>query len=529
MQRNLGFRQLLTISLGGLALASTVFTVVSMFLIDEAKQRVLNGRLASDGLAALQESQIQLRQLELVWLEYTAATTRTDLPFSALAALPVERLDDLLAELQALHTALAQADQGEAYTSALGQTVALQLKWKDVRQATMLPASVLTMDEQAIAKQQMSSKIATFSNLLDTSVGQEKVRIDQKRTDADSYLTALYHSALIAALSFVGLCFGLSWLLRERLSRQITAIERGIEKIERGELASPIQVLRNDEFGRLSTTVNQLATTLLASNAREEQLRHDLEATVGSRTEELARALEQTKQVSFQRNQLFAEVGHELRTPLTVIRGEADLLLRQREPQLEPLRPQLETIRTAGKQLTRLVEDLFSIAHDDDPSMTINVAAGCPDHSVHSAVGLLGSERGRVDVSTGAATATCNFDAFRLQQVILTLLENALSYSDSSERVLVQTGHNRTVWELTVSDHGNGIQAEDLKSVFERGFRSEMAINSRPRGLGLGLYIAKSLVERQGGSISISSKWPSRGTTVSVTLPLCSINTGQFS
>lgn len=111
-------------------------------------------------------------------------------------------------------------------------------------------------------------------------------------------------------------------------------------------------------------------------------------------------------------------------------------------------------------------------------------------------------------------------DPLRLQQAILVLLENAIAYSPDDTRITVKSFGAAGFWHLEVVDRGIGIGEDEIASIFNRGYRSLQARASRPSGLGYGLGIAATLVERQGGHLSATSDGPGKGSKFSITLPL---------
>lgn len=214
-----------------------------------------------------------------------------------------------------------------------------------------------------------------------------------------------------------------------------------------------------------------------------------------------------------------ADVGHELRTPLTVIKGNVGLMRKLKEFDEESL----VTIDDEVDRLTRMVGDLLLLAQAE--SGKINLARQLVEldtlvFDVLNQMGVLA--RGKLDLRIGSIdqVLVCG-DRDRLQQVLVNLLGNAINYTPRGGEVVIGLGKVNNQAQLTISDTGPGIPAEDLPHIFERFYRAEKA-RTRQRdgkGYGLGLSIAYWIVRNHGGRIEVSST-VGKGTTFCVWLPL---------
>jgi two-component system OmpR family sensor kinase len=250
--------------------------------------------------------------------------------------------------------------------------------------------------------------------------------------------------------------------------------------------------------------------------------RTDLERKVRERTRELEQANVALQRLDQVRRRMFAEISHELRTPLTVIRGEAEVALRRRCGALEEYRTTLERIVDLTGQLARLVEDLMVLARSESAVVRLRVDEILLDQvltSVCEDAKVLAAEKG-VDVVWHIPDLGMQLraDPERLRQLFLILVDNACRYTERG-RITVQLASESGSAVVTIRDTGFGIPAEELSSVFDRFFRGRRAETSVPRGAGLGLHVAKAIVDAHGGDIHLSSE-PGEGTEVTVRLPL---------
>lgn len=220
------------------------------------------------------------------------------------------------------------------------------------------------------------------------------------------------------------------------------------------------------------------------------------------------------------KDEFLANLSHELRTPMTAILGWTHLL------QLGDLEPEqvnlgLQTIRQSGEAQAKLIDDLLDVSRIVTGKLHLNARPVRLSDIARGAVAAIGpaadAKRHRLEVDIRAEDAIVLGDASRLQQVLWNLLSNAVKFTPPGGVVrvrLAERGAENLV--LSVEDTGEGITSEFLPLVFER-FR-QVGTTARGRtGLGLGLAIAKELVEMHGGSIAASSG--GGGSTFTVTLP----------
>jgi signal transduction histidine kinase len=227
--------------------------------------------------------------------------------------------------------------------------------------------------------------------------------------------------------------------------------------------------------------------------------------------EALARALRA-------RTEFMADVSHELRTPLTVIRGNAEVGL-----QLDPgpvQREMLEEVLEESERMSRMVEDLLLLARSDSGSLPLDPM---PITVSNLLLGLvrradaLARERGASLEPNLRGEGYLSCDAGRIEQAVLVLVDNAVKYGPPGEPVAL---YSRTRWGelvIEVADRGPGIHEEELPRVFERFYRG--VIPPEQRGSGLGLSIARTIVEAHGGRIEAASR-VGEGTRMCIHLPL---------
>ncbi|MDQ0726286.1 cell wall metabolism sensor histidine kinase WalK [Microbacterium sp. W4I20] len=219
-----------------------------------------------------------------------------------------------------------------------------------------------------------------------------------------------------------------------------------------------------------------------------------------------------------ERRTLAAIVSHELRNPLTAIIGHVDLLL-ERDDLPTRVTAQLEVIANAGERMEDLVAStLESTKHvPDEPFEPVDLRQ-VVEASAASFAPLISSSRKELEVS-GAESMVIYGDAFRLRQVIDNLLSNAVKYTPAEGRITAELGSAPDGQaELSIRDTGTGIAADELPRLFEPYFRTERAVLAGVAGTGLGMGIARDIVEAHEGSISVDSTLGA-GTIVTLRFP----------
>ncbi len=216
------------------------------------------------------------------------------------------------------------------------------------------------------------------------------------------------------------------------------------------------------------------------------------------------------------REQIVAVVSHELRTPLTGVYGSARTLLARYEDLDDATRRQLlEMIVEQADRLAGIVERILLTSALDAGEVELNIEAADAAGAVDAVVSALpAGQRDRVAVER-TGTPTIRGDAASLRQILSSLVDNALKYSDGA--VVVGVDQVATTVRFTVADTGPGIPPAEHARIFERFYRLDPDQRHGVGGVGLGLYIARQLTERLGGAIGLLPNGP--GTTIFVDLP----------
>jgi len=217
---------------------------------------------------------------------------------------------------------------------------------------------------------------------------------------------------------------------------------------------------------------------------------------------------------------MVADIAHELRTPLSNLRGYLEAV------RDGVIKPDADTIRSLDEEaalLSRLVDDLqeLSLAEAGELKLVCQ-AENIGELIKQMVVGVeaqVVAKEVSISIDLSDKLPLVNIDAHRISQVLRNLLENALAHTAEGGTISVTARQQENWVEVSVTDTGEGIPAEDLPNIFERFYRVDKSRARTTGGSGLGLTIAKRLVEAHGGTIQAQSEW-GKGSCFSFTVPV---------
>jgi signal transduction histidine kinase len=317
------------------------------------------------------------------------------------------------------------------------------------------------------------------------------------------------------AVMLTALCCGLNWGLIA------TALSALAASFWLAPLGRPLITEMNDLSGMVLFLLVCGLISLLAARVREH--RRELELAAAERERLLIaerHARNRAEKANCAKDDFLAAVTHELRTPLSSILGWAQLL-RQHDLNTDEIETAMESIEHSAKIQTQLITDLLDLSQVRMGKLRLDMCAVCLSDVVESAVRtVLPTARAKgveliapIQQSVGPILG----DRDRLNQVFWNLLSNAIKFTPSGGTVRVTVEDTGSNAMLTVTDTGQGIDSSFLPMVFNRFQQEETGVHKG--GLGLGLSIAKELVELHGGSVWASSRGKGHGAEFSVVLP----------
>ncbi len=306
----------------------------------------------------------------------------------------------------------------------------------------------------------------------------------------DNFQATFNEALLVAVFAASSVAVVVSFLLSRGITAPVQAIMSASRRIAAGDYAERVQVNGGDELAQLAARFNQMA--------------------------------EKLEQVESMRRQLIGDVSHELRTPLTTIKGSAEGLL---DGVLPASAETYQQIYREADRLSRLVDDLQELSRVEAKAYQLDFRSVDVSSLVAVTVKRLASQaeakRIALTLSLPADLPRLRADEDRIGQVLLNLVSNAIHYTPEGGAVTISAQDRGNEVQVTVSDTGVGIPAEHLPHVFTRFYRVD---KSRSRaaggGSGIGLTIAKHLVEAHGGRIWAESEGEGKGSRFSFALPV---------
>jgi signal transduction histidine kinase len=288
-------------------------------------------------------------------------------------------------------------------------------------------------------------------------------------------------------LGILTLIIGL--LLMRRVITPLSEVIAAAQAVSQGDLTARVPVsAQHDDLSALSDHFNHMAEELERSDR--------------------------------QRRNMLADIAHELRTPITILRGRLEGILDGVYPPDEAhIAPALEETYL----LERLVEDLRLLSLAEANQLRFELKPVRLSELMETTLGLFSAQADEKNISLQLNAQTdlpeAIIDPQRFQQVIGNLIDNALRYAPEASSIIVTIQRQENSIELTVADDGPGIPEDELPHLFDRFWRGEKSRARTTGGAGLGLSIARQLVEAQGGRITAHNRIPC-GFKVCIQLPI---------
>ena len=291
--------------------------------------------------------------------------------------------------------------------------------------------------------------------------------------------------AVVLLVFASGMAMMLGYFLSSTVIERIQLLRDAAEKLATGDLKTRVSVKGRDEVAALATTFNQMAEKLEA-------------------TDQMQRELENL------RRDLIAWVSHDLQTPLTSMRAILEALSDGVVEDPETIKRYLNTAQRDVRSLSALIDDLFQMAQLDAGGFPLHLAKASLNDLVsdtlESFTQLVKQQELTLEGQVDTDVDPVMMDTQAIGRVLNNLVGNALRHTANGGRVSVWVRRTAQGVEVTVSDTGEGIRAEDLPHIFERFYRGEKSRNRGTGGAGLGLAIARGIVQAHGGDIKVESQ-----------------------
>lgn len=311
---------------------------------------------------------------------------------------------------------------------------------------------------------------------------------------------ASQHDLLLAIVLLIfasGMAMVLGYFLSSAITNRINLLKDAAEQLAGGNLQTRVPSNGQDEVATLARTFNQMAEQLEAVDKKQREL-------------ERLRA------------DLIAWVGHDLQTPLASMRAILEALEDGVVDDPQTVKRYLNTAQRNVQSLSVLIDDLFQMAQLDTGGMPLDRAESSLSDLISDTLESFSELAQRQGVNLSGSVAPTvdpvTMDTQRIGRVLNNLIGNALRHTPAEGRVEVHARRTALGVEVSVSDTGEGIRAEDLPHVFDSFYRGDKSRSRSTGGAGLGLAISRGIVQAHGGEIKVQSE-AGRGSQFTFTLP----------
>ena len=317
--------------------------------------------------------------------------------------------------------------------------------------------------------------------------GSGRIMVEDLFTD----FQASFNDAMLLALGIATLAaISVSIILSRGVVSNVQSITTASKKISKGHYSGRVPVESSDELGQLAQSFNLMAENL--------------------------------EQVESMRRQLIADVSHELRTPLTYIQGSMEAL---QDGVLPANKETFDEIHQEAGRLSRLVDDLQELSRIEAGVISMDLQPSRIENLTQATSKRFAQAAKKKDITLKVDQPDnlpeVIMDDSRITQVLTNLVSNAIQYSPNDGKVLLSVRLEQDDMKISVSDSGDGISPEHIPHIFTRFYRVD---KSRSRqaggGSGIGLTIARHIVEAHHGRIWVESPGLLGGSTFSFTLPI---------
>ncbi|MBS3736655.1 MAG: HAMP domain-containing sensor histidine kinase [Candidatus Bipolaricaulota bacterium] len=331
-----------------------------------------------------------------------------------------------------------------------------------------------------------SNKSVTI-NLGDFSIGKIYIRTQQRSPLQKTFINSVNKSVLTGGIiaGIVGIVLAL--LFSRNILKPIRELTEATKKMQQGELDQRVDTSAGGEIGKLGESFN-----------------------------ELARRLKEQKTL---REEMVSDVAHELRNPLSNIQGYLEGL---REGMIDPTKKVFETLHQQSLVLNRLVNDLRDVNRAKAGKLNLDKKLLVLEDIISREIKALKAkaEENGVEISKNLnGPNLIEADPERISQVVRNLIDNAITHTPEEGEIKIETRTSSGEVRTTVTDDGAGIPEKDLPYIFDRFYRVDKSRSRGTGGTGLGLTIAKEIIESHGGKITAKSR-EGEGSTFEFALPL---------
>ncbi len=324
--------------------------------------------------------------------------------------------------------------------------------------------------------------------------------------NANNFFSVLERDVIHFVIYMVGgilIILTLLWfMLRSYVLKPLMELSSAAEEVRRGNFHVRVHLDKSLEWQSVGENFNNMVETLAK---RQTALREEADSAI----EQLKVAYEELKRTEKYKSDFFTNITHDLKTPITAIKGAITILARKCSDEHDPYLDILQ--RNVGK-LSSMVQDLLDCSRLESGELALHQEehdlVEVLEDAVLSAMPLAWKKKIQLDYQVPEESCLAKIDRKRMEQVIINLLSNAIKFSPEEDVIEIKLAKDGDFWRVTIEDNGPGIPVDDRERIFNKFFqRSDTRTDT---GMGLGLAIAKGIIEAHGGKIGVCDRLAGR-------------------
>ena len=369
---------------------------------------------------------------------------------------------------------------------------------------------IYTLKTQADYQQKLPDNIVKKAALKIQALkdSEEKTVFEAAQNDEEKAALVKRINLIIFTVSTL-LAMLISWLLIHYLRSNIHTLKHGAEAFGQGNLEEHIDIEAKDEFGDLANSFNHMAGALKSA------------------IDEANIARDEAEDANQSKSAFLANMSHELRTPMNAIIGYSEILIEDAEDAgVKEFEDDLNKIRSAGKHLLSLINDVLDISKIEAGKMTVFLESFDLQELINDIVStiqpLIEQNQNQLAVNFNPLPNQMYADSTKIRQILFNLLSNACKFTENGKITLtvnVDQNNESEMVQFMVEDTGIGMNEEQLSHVFEEFTQADKSTTRKYGGTGLGLTISQRFCTMLGGDISVESA-SDNGTKFTVLIPL---------
>lgn len=402
------------------------------------------------------------------------------------------------------------------------------------RTVEMTPTAVMSTPVNILLVDDSPAKLLTYETMLE-SLGENLIKANSGREALDCLLRHEI-TVILTDVSMPDLDgFELAEMIRDHPRYSQTAIifvsavhQSDLDRLK-GYASGAVDYVSVPVVPELLRAKVRVFTELYRKTREAERLTVELEARVQARTAELQAAIDRQMELAAElqeadrrKDEFLALLAHELRNPLAPVQNVVNIMLLRTSDDAE-LQWCRDVVARQTRQLTRLVDDLLDVSRITHGKITLrqeDVDLGSiVSNALEACRPSIDSQHHQVHVVLPAEPITVFGDATRLNQVLSNLVQNASRYQDPFGAIDVHAERDQHTARIRVRDKGFGLHADQVNSIFSLFAQGDRAARRTQGGLGVGLFLARKLVELHGGRLTATSAGPGAGSEFLIELP----------